>query len=187
MGEDVRSLLTLGYHLQTVQGRAQKPGLPQPGQAGGLGWGGTRSVHQSPPPPGPLSFVALGVGTDVTDEGEARAHLMWPLRLEPELVPCARAHRQHAHSVFSSLCSPFSLFAAASSEFPSWAPLTQLPLWEQCPSLAPGPPALPPPLHAGSPLVPRTHVRASLPPTVVLPLARSAVPLLTASRPGLQT
>ena len=28
---------------------------------------------QSPPPPGPLSFVALGVGTDVTDEGEACA------------------------------------------------------------------------------------------------------------------
>lgn len=128
-GPEVSLLLTV-TSLQTVQGRAQKPGLPQPGQAGGLEWGGTRSVHQSPPPPGPLSFVALGVGTDVTDEGEARAHLMWPLRLEPELAPCVRAHCQHARSVFSSLCFPFSLFAAASSEFPSWAPLTQLPLWE---------------------------------------------------------
>lgn len=85
---------------------------------------------------------------------------------------------------FPSSCL-FSLFVAASSEFPFGAPLTQLPPWGSAspladhlwPFLGSWVSCTTPPHHPGCPLVPRNCVLASPPPSVGLPFAPSAVPV----------
>lgn len=126
---EVFLLLTI-TSLQTVQIRSLDSTVPARLEAWDVGRP-TVSVSSRPPQPCclPPSSTEL-CGPWGWNRGEGRAHLMWPGPLEPRAgAPWGFQLSKALTLCLLPLSCLLSLFDAASSEFPFWASLTQLPSW----------------------------------------------------------